>query len=79
MEQGQAPGVGWIGHIDQVVRDALAFFQRGLGGADIHAAVEEARIARDNLAVQPFGELDGNFGLADRGRADDDDQWRFGP
>src|SRR5512136_1513847 len=75
----QAPGVARICHVDQVMRDAPAFFRCRLGGTDVHAAVEEPRIARDDLATQPFSQLDGNLGLADRAGTDDDDQGRFAP
>ena len=76
LEQGQAPACMWIGHVDQVMWDAPAFFLRGLGSADIHAPVEETAIRRDDLGVQSFSQLDGNPGLANRGWTDDDNQRR---
>ena len=79
LEQRQAPGCIRIGHVDQVVRNVPAFLRRGLGSANIHAAVEQPRIRRDDLTIQPFGQLDGNTGLANRSRPDDDDQGRFRP
>jgi len=37
--------------IQQVVRNSSAFRRRGLRGADVHAAVDLARIGRDDLAA----------------------------
>jgi hypothetical protein len=58
LEQRQAPGGIGIGHVDQVVRNVPAFLGRGLGSANVHAAVEQPRIGRDDLPIQSFGQLD---------------------
>jgi hypothetical protein len=42
LKNGQAPGLIRGGYINQMVRDALAFFHGRLGSADIHPAVKQA-------------------------------------
>ena len=48
---------------------------RGLGGADLHLAVDGDRVAADDLAVELLGEVDRERGLAAGGGADEDDEW----
>ena len=55
LEDGQTPGLVGIGHVDQMVRNAGAFCGRWLGSADVHAAIEETRIRRDDFDVKTFG------------------------
>jgi hypothetical protein len=78
LEHRQAPGVIRVRHIEQVMRDSEALLQRGLGRADIHASVEQPRICRDDLAFQPLRQGEGEIGLPDRSRPDDDDEGRLG-
>jgi hypothetical protein len=40
-----------------MVGNPLALRQGGLGGANIHTAVKEARIGRDDLAIEAFRQL----------------------
>ena len=63
-------------HVEHVVRHQGALLGRGLGGADVHAAVDLHGVGRDDLAVVFLGEGDAEAGLA-RGRraADNDDLW----
>ena len=59
--------------VQHVMPDALHFPGGRLGRADIHAAVELHGVAGNDLAVQPFGQLDGQPRLAGGRRADDTD------
>ena len=43
-------GSVWRKNVDEVMGDAGALGQRGLGGADLHAAIDGDRIATDDLA-----------------------------
>ena len=79
LEHGQAPGCPWICHIDQVVRNAPAQLRSRLGSADIHAAVKEPGICRNDLAIQSFRQLNGNLGFANRGWSDYHDQGSLDP
>ena len=66
-----AGGAGLVGgeDIDEVVGDAGAFGESGLGGADLHAAVDGDGVAGDDLAGEAFGESEGKGGLAAGGGA----------
>ena len=59
-----------------MVRDAGALGERGLGGADLHAAVDGDGVAADDLAGEALGESEGEGGLAAGGGAGEDDEWR---
>ncbi len=48
---------GGIEKIDQMVRHGAAFFGRGLGGADVHAAIDLRRIDTHDLDRMPRGKL----------------------
>jgi hypothetical protein len=67
---------GLIGRsdVDHVVLDEGSLFVRGLGGANLHLAVDGYGVAADDLAVERFGEANGEGGLAAGGRADEDDE-----
>jgi len=52
LKEGQAESLAWVHDVDQVVWDALHLICCRFGCADIHAPVEEARISRDDLAIQ---------------------------
>jgi hypothetical protein len=43
-----------IGDVDEVMRHARTFFERGLGGAKVHAAIDGNGVATDDLAVKLF-------------------------
>jgi hypothetical protein len=58
-------------HVEQVVWHAAPLLGRGLGSADVHAAVHASRVDRDDLSVVPHGQLDRKRALADGGRSDD--------
>ena len=45
-----------VGDIDQVVGDAGHLSGSGFGRADIHAAVEQARVGRDDLSIQALSQ-----------------------
>ena len=64
-----------IGDVDHVVRHALHLFRRGLGRADVHAAVDLHRVGRDDLAAEPLRKRHAERGLARGGRAGDDDKF----
>ena len=71
-----AGGAGLVGpcDVDHVVLDEGALFVRGLGGADLHLAVDGYGVATDDFAVELFGEAKGEGGFAAGGGADEDDE-----
>src|SRR6266436_3241025 len=48
--------VPWPKNVDQMVRNAAAFGEAGLGRANIKAAIELRRIARHNFPAEPLRE-----------------------
>ena len=74
LEDCQAQSLIGICDVDQVMRDTLPFLMRWLGCANIHAAVEKARICRDNLGVQRLGQPQGHVGLPNCSRTHDNHQ-----
>ena len=66
-------GLIGIGDVDEVMRNAGALFGAGLGGAEVHAAIDGNGIATDDFAVEPLGEGERERGLAAAGRAEEDD------
>ena len=73
-----AGGEGLVGRgdVEQVVRDAGALVGRGLGGADLQAAVDGDGIAGDDLAGELLGKVEGEGGFAaGRGAGEDDEEW----
>ena len=69
-------GLVRIGDVDEVVRHALALVQRGLGGADLHAAIDGDGVATDDLAGELLCQRQRECGLAAGRRTGDDDQRR---
>ena len=71
-----AGGAGFVGprDIDHVVLDESAFFAGGLGGADLHLAVDGYGVAADDLAVELLGETNGERGFSAGGGADKNDE-----
>ena len=71
-----AGGAGLVGpdDVDHVVLDEGALFAGGLGGADLHLAVDGDGVATDDLAVEALGEVEGEGGFAAGGGADEDDE-----
>ena len=65
-----------IDDIDQMMRCHLPLSDSGLGGANVHIAVDLHGINTDNLAIELIGQPKGKLGLAD-GRGADQDQDRF--
>ena len=61
-----------LGHVEQVVPGARAFLCGRLRRPGIEAAVALLRVGRDDLRVEPLGQLDRERGLPRCGRADDD-------
>src|SRR5919201_2951400 len=59
--------------IEAVMRHAAALRERRLRRADVHAAVDLARVQRDDFAVETEGDFDGYCGLSGRGGARDDE------
>jgi hypothetical protein len=55
--------------------DPVALFGHRLRGADVHAAIDEHRVDRDDLRVllraEPLRERDPELGLSRRGRSDE--------
>jgi hypothetical protein len=62
--------------VDEVVGDAGALGKSGLGGADLHAAIDGDRVAGDYLAGELLGEGKGEGCLAAGGGAGDDEERR---
>ena len=63
-----------IENVQQVVRDPTTLRGWELGGADVHPAVQLHGIGVHDFPLQPFGEVQREFGLAGAGRAGDNDQ-----
>ena len=62
-----------------MVLDESTLFACGLGGADLHLAIDGYGVAADDLAVELLGEAKCQRGFAAGGRADEDDErfvWR---
>ena len=53
-----------LADIQHMVGNALHFFRRGLGGADVHAAIDLHGIAGNYLAVYHFCQFHGKSGLS---------------
>ena len=49
-------GVVGIGDVDEMVGDLALFFRGGLGGANVHAAVDGYGVAADDFSVEALGE-----------------------
>ncbi len=62
--------------VDQVVRGGGALGGTGLGGADVHVAVDLAAVRADDLAVERVCQLDRQGRLAAGSRAEQHDQRR---
>jgi hypothetical protein len=67
-----------VHQIEQVMRDALAFFRGRLGGADVKATINLRRIARQDLAAIFPGKPCAQRGFS-RGRRPDDGDKRCRP
>lgn len=70
-EAGDAEGFGWLGDVDEVVRDALPLGGRWLGGADVHSPIDLHGVDAEDLGIEAFGEGQGEGGLADGGAAEE--------
>ena len=57
-----------------MVFDAATPVERQFRGADVHAAVELHGVDVDDLAAEPFRQVESEVGLAGRGRADHRDR-----
>ena len=60
-----------VGHVDHVVGDAPHLLFGGLGGANVHGAVDLHGVGGDHLAVVALGQLHRHAGLARGCGADD--------
>ena len=67
-------GVGWVVEVEAVVKDEGALGEGGLGGAELHVAVDGNGVAGEDLAAEALGEGERERGLARGGCAEDDDQ-----
>ncbi|MCY1515204.1 hypothetical protein D9M68_497800 [compost metagenome] len=72
-EGGGAVAVARIEDVDQVVRHRGLLGGGGLGGADVHAAVDQRRVDADDLDRLQPGHGQGDGGLAGRGGAGERD------
>ena len=66
-----------LADVEHVVRDKGALFGRGLGGADVHAAVDLHGVGRDDLAAVTLRQGDAEAGLARGRRPADNKDFRF--
>ena len=69
-------GLVGIGDVDEVMGDAGAVFECGLGGAEVHAAIDGDGIAGDDFAVEVFGEGERERGFAAAGGAEEKERER---
>src|SRR5207244_4083729 len=69
--------IGWIGDVDQVVRDSTPLGRRYFVGADVKAAVDGGGIAIDDLAGMPFGKAQRERAFPGRSRAENSDEGRL--
>jgi hypothetical protein len=65
-----------VPEVEQVVRHAVPLAGVGLGGADVHAAVQLHRVGVDHLAAEPVRQGDSEGGLAGGGGAHQRDHRR---
>jgi len=72
---GDGRGLGDVEDVELMVRDAAALFDRQLGGADVHAAIELHRVGVDDfrpaLTAKSLRDVEGQLRLAGAGGADD--------
>src|ERR1700744_2035559 len=69
-------GLVWIGYVDEVVRSLLTLGESGLGGAEVHAAVDGYRVAADDFTIEEVGEAEREGGFAAAGGAQQEDgEW----
>jgi hypothetical protein len=61
-----------------VVRDATPVGERRFVRADINPAIDSRGVARDDLALERFREMDAERALAGRRRTDDGNQAALG-
>ena len=66
-----------IHDVDQVVGQRRALARAGLAGADVHAAIDLAGVGVHHLQAQAGGQAHRHVGLAHRGGADRDEEWRM--
>src|SRR5262249_49486251 len=66
---GDAGGFPRVQDVQQVMANASALFPGGLGGADVHAAIERHGVHADDLGVESGSQLQGQAALARAGRA----------
>src|SRR5215471_10341292 len=62
--------LGWVGNVDQMVRNAPSRLEGHLIRADVEAAVDGGRIAVDDLAVVPLGQRQPECALSRGGRTE---------
>ena len=64
------------GHIKEMVRDASLLLRRGLGRADVHAAIHLHGIDSDDFSAEELRQLQGHLGLADGRRSGEKDRFQ---
>jgi hypothetical protein len=76
LKSRQAARLVRIGYVYQVMHNLLALFWSWLGGANVHPSIKKAGISRNDLAIQAFGYLDGDFSFShSRGADDNHKRW----
>jgi len=60
-----------------MMRRARLIFMRWLCGTNIHAAIKETRIRRDDFAVKSFRQLNGDLRFSNGGGTNDEDKGKF--
>ena len=61
---GNGEDLPWVGHVDHVMHRLRALLQRGLGRADVHAAVDLHGVHGDDFRTERIAQRDGRARLA---------------
>ena len=77
-EAGGRIRLGGLDQIDQVMRHRSQLGDAWLGGADVHAAIDQRRVDADDLEIEALGETHGDRALARGGRAEQHDRVGWG-
>jgi hypothetical protein len=68
-----AEGFARLDYVDEVIWNFPAFFERRLGRADVHAAIDLHGVHADDLAAQPVRHFKGQRAFAGGGDAENQD------
>src|SRR4029079_12452707 len=71
-EEARIEGLVGIDQIDQVVGDAFTGDERGFVGPNIHPTIDLAGVGRQDVAAEPFGDLDRHAAFPNGSRPEND-------